>query len=205
MPLFKQHENVEAGSSASSLASSLPYGSGPYVPPSVSGENVSFKRTSGVEGLMDLLQAYFLHNSPSGSASSNAGSIDTSTSNALAQYLQDLVQTEAATVRKNMIYNSQQARLAREFNAKEAQKLRDWQENLSNTSYQRAMKDMLAAGLNPILAYQQGGAGVPSGSSASANAASSNANAGINIAEILGALTKLLGPLGGALIGAMFL
>lgn len=50
-----------------------------------------------------------------------------------------------------------------QFSADEAQKLRDWQAEQSNTAYQRAVADMRKAGLNPVLAYAQGGASTPSG------------------------------------------
>lgn len=59
--------------------------------------------------------------------------------------------------------NSAQALRSMEFSAGEAKKQRDFQETMRATQYQTAMDDMAEAGLNPILAYQQGGAGNLSG------------------------------------------
>lgn len=69
-------------------------------------------------------------------------------------------------------YNAQQNAIAQQYNSAEAEKQRKWQEYMSNTSYQRAMEDMRKAGLNPILAYMQGGASTPVGSSGSISGAS---------------------------------
>lgn len=56
---------------------------------------------------------------------------------------------------------------ANEFNERQAELNRKWQEYMSSTAYQRAMTDLKKAGLNPILAYTQGGASIGSGAMAS--------------------------------------
>lgn len=60
-------------------------------------------------------------------------------------------------------FRREQAASAQAFSRAEAQKNRDFQKMMSDTAYQRAMADMKAAGLNPILAYSQGGRSTPGG------------------------------------------
>lgn len=66
--------------------------------------------------------------------------------------------------------NSDELTASREFNRDEAAVNRDFQQNMRATQYQTAVKDMQAAGLNPMLAYSQGGAGNLSGAMASSSA-----------------------------------
>ncbi|QGH72668.1 MAG: putative minor capsid protein [Microviridae sp. ctnrr37] len=67
--------------------------------------------------------------------------------------------------REQMSFQRDSNREAMGFGADQAQKQMDFQERMSNTTYQRSMADMEAAGLNPILAFQQGGASTPGGAS----------------------------------------
>lgn len=70
------------------------------------------------------------------------------------------------------IYNQIERNAAMNYNSAEAQKNREFQERMSNTAYQRAVEDMKKAGINPILAYAQGGASTPGGSGATITGAS---------------------------------
>jgi len=62
--------------------------------------------------------------------------------------------------------NAEQAEKNRAFQEKEAQKTRDWQMQMRGTAYQATMEDLRRAGLNPMLAFQQGATSTPTGASA---------------------------------------
>ena len=131
--------------------------------------------------------------SPSSSAQSNTDSNLDSRFDELKNYLDEVVRTNSAQLDKNMEYNSQEAAAARRFNAQQAQLNREFQERMSNTAYQRAVQDLMKAGLNPILAFNHNGASTPTGSTASSNAASMSTGGGVNLRDFIYLLSVLTG------------
>jgi len=82
--------------------------------------------------------------------------------------------------------NKQNVQLTREgmaFEADQVAKQMQFQERMSNTSYQRATEDMRLAGINPMLAFAQGGASTPGGGAASGAAATVQDVAGPAVAS----------------------
>lgn len=75
-------------------------------------------------------------------------------------------------------FNAQQADLNRSFQKSERLAQQDYYTEMSNTAYQRAMEDMKKAGLNPILAYAQGGASSAMSAASSGSLATSSATRG---------------------------
>ena len=69
-------------------------------------------------------------------------------------------------------------REANAFSAQQAQLARDYETEMSNTSYQRGVADMQAAGVNPALMYGQGAAGASTPSSSSPTSVSPDAAEG---------------------------
>jgi len=73
----------------------------------------------------------------------------------------------AAEAEKSRDFTSSMFDKTTAYNSAEAVAQRDWQEQMRQTQYKTAVGDMQSAGLNPMLAYMQGGAGTPSSSAAS--------------------------------------
>ena len=98
----------------------------------------------------------------------------------LAKFIQEYSDRNSAS---QFNFNKSLQDEAMQFNAQQAQINRDFQERMASTQYQRAVKDLEAAGLNKLLAYSNLTGSTPSGSVASSSA--SSVGRGTDISSLL--------------------
>ena len=141
---------------------------------SVSQTNVSTDRYADL--LSQLLTTMQKSNSVSAYEASLAAARETNSFNARQAELDRQFQAQSA--REAQAFSAAEAEKNRQFQQASADKAMAFEQQMAETAYQRAIKDMKAAGLNPLLAYQNLQTSSASGSSASGSSASGVAASG---------------------------
>lgn len=85
---------------------------------------------------------------------------------------------QMAALKAEQDFNSSEAQKSRDYNSSEAEKARQFEKELRDSSYLSMVEQMKKVGINPVLAFQQGGASASSVPSASSSPASSGSSHG---------------------------